>query len=95
MLPSSSEGTAWLPGSLILAPAPGNARKCTARNLRQRRRGAWTALSAPANLLSRVNVDAQGGLDFLSVNSLDVPPLGLENPTRATRPFAGESGFYR
>ncbi len=52
------------------APAPRNARACTAldgRQPREPRSCALTAHSTPANFLPRANLDAQGGSGFLSV----------------------------
>jgi len=51
----------------VLTPAPGNARARTARDVRQPRSRALMARPTPANLLSRANLGAQGGLDFLFV----------------------------
>jgi hypothetical protein len=46
------------------SPAPRNARACTAPDARQPRFAALTTHPAPAIVLSRVNLNAQGGLDF-------------------------------
>ena len=50
----------------MLAPATKNARVCTARDLRQPHRCMFTAQSVCATVSSRTDLDAQGGLDFLS-----------------------------
>lgn len=52
----------------ILAPATRNGRACTARDVRQPHRCVLTAHPVRASVPSRANLDAQGGLDFLSVN---------------------------
>ena len=58
----------------MLATATTNARACTPsrppRVVRQPRLCALTAYVAPANLLSRANLEARGGLDFLSVTRI-------------------------
>ena len=55
-------------------PAPRNARACTAPDVHRSRCWVLTAHSIPASHLTWANLDAQGGLDFLSVS---VYPLSV------------------
>jgi len=57
----------------ILAPATRNGRACTARDVRQPHCGVLTAHPVRASVPSRANLDAQGGLDFLSVIRIRYP----------------------
>jgi multidrug efflux pump subunit AcrB len=50
----------------VLSPAPRNARPHAARDVHQPRSRGLTAHPTPATLLPRANLDAKGGLDFLS-----------------------------
>jgi len=75
----------------MLARAPGNARACTARDVRQPRRCVLTEHPAPANLLPQaIPVGSQGGLDFLPVNptasQLQPPPPQTKRETLVARP---------
>jgi hypothetical protein len=83
----------------MLAPAPRNARACTAPDARQPRCSVLTTHPTPAFVLSRANLGAQGGLDFLSAQrgASDDPacpifPLAHARTKRVRT--ASESGSY-
>jgi len=79
------------------APAPRNARACTAPDARQPRCSVLTTHPTPAFVLSQANLGAQGGLDFLSVaqGGLDFLSVsGLIEPGDVREMLAWEnSGF--
>jgi len=60
-------GTRRLAAPQMHAPATTNARPCMGGEVRQHHRSMLTEHPAPATVLPQANLDAQGGLHFLSV----------------------------
>jgi hypothetical protein len=74
------------------APAPKNARACTAPTQVSPAVGRWPR--TPSNLLPRANLDAQGGLDCLSVTASTLASfLGGRRPGDV-RPSEGGAEFF-
>jgi hypothetical protein len=77
VLPGNADLVRLSAGHWIPAPAPENARACTARGVRQPRRCVLTGHTATANPFPRADPDTQDNLHFRSIDSLDcqAPPL--------------------